>query len=772
MKWYWVVGVIAGIIGVGGGMTIQALRSEPAHWLVEEVTGVDKWEYHKPIFGKASITQRFTSQAPILTRIDVLVVDLKRQSPRSPLTLELFAEGSSQPIRTVQVSGELVRDDYYLPFSFAPVPDAGGRTFHFRLEAPEASADAPYAVRLTEDKQSIAFQYYRQTTKWALFQHWIEQHQNEVLTLVSTLILTLLAICLIPQAATEQRMWLWVALTITLLAGTFLQAQLISVLAGDPGGDAYYYLVAAKQISQGINPLAQWSYRLPAYPVLLVPAVLPAIPDMLWGRLVGIGITLGTAGALILLARELKFKSIVGLVAMAWLYFNTSFLITSLRPRPYTFFGLFLLLSVALMFRVRTLTHAVLWGILLGIMGMTRQEAYVPTMILGFGFLVILLARKLPLRQLVMYLLAAAVPLLLIVSPYFYANYRERGNPLATSYFNRHDLPLPKSLNEFWNHHLVRARTSLGTVWLPSSQVRLRAGAGFKLAGVLALVAAVSLARQRFLRRVELQPLADVVAVLAAAGLGVLLVRWLFWAGESWTQAINILLLAAFIWGIVEIIRVGRWRGVLVAAVAASQLLIATLFHPAPKHYQQTYPFLALAIAAALLPLFGMPIRRDEPLPLPWWRHSLRLSPLMLLLAILGAANIRQLENAVDELNYPAAPYHAATMLAERLETYSGNVAAEVDYGGGDGIYRLHSYQQSRFALYEEKSLTPAQQLEWLCQRDIRYIVDHDDLPYLTLHQDPTYADSFKFLFDENAHGRNSRLFRVSAYEFSQENCK
>lgn len=765
MKWYSFAGIGIAIVVAGIGITIQALRLTPADWLVEEVAGVDSYTYHRPFFGDREVRRSFKVTSPTLSRIDVLIVDLKRKSNHTPITLELYLQNSSEVLRKITVPGEQVRDDYYLPFSFTPIENAAGRDFTFTLKAPNVAADFPYAVRVTPDKQGIAYSYFESRNQLFIVQHWLEEHRQKVTILFVTMVLAGLTIWLIPQAARSRR-WLRVSLGLVLLFGTLFQLNLIPLLTGDAGGDAYYYLVAAKQISQGINPLAQWSLRLPFYPLLLLPAVSTHIPDLLWGRLLGVGITIGIALALLALARELRLPAVVAVAAMAWLYFNTSFVITSLRPRPYTLFGFLLLLSTTLVFRVRTRTHALLWGTLLGIMGMTRQEAYVPIMILGAGYLVILLKRQLSWRLLVQYLLLAAWPLLLIISPYFYANYKDQGNPFSSSYFNRSDIPLPASFDEFWHNHLVRARNSLATVWLPSTQVRIRTGLRREFIGIMVAMVLLRLLRRRLPNRADSQWMIDVGSAFVMVFLAMVFVRWLFFQGPSWTQSINILVVAAMILGGAEIIRVGRWRGVLVMAVLLSQLVTATLFHPAPKHYQQTYPFLALGIAAVLLPLAGVPTRQEQLTSrLPVWRQSLRLAPLVLLLSLLGIVTLQQYENAIDDQNYPAAPFYVTTAAAEELEQYPpGQAAAEVDYAEGDGMYRLHSYQQLQLTPLAEH-LPSAGQWKWLCQHHIRYLVDHDDLSLFTIHEEPVYARYFKFLFEKKAPARDNRLFRVRVFE-------
>ncbi len=748
-----------------GGIFIWS--RQPTDWLVAETVGIDKYESHVPFYGDKVVSQQFAAASETLSRIDVLVVDYKGKAPRAPITLRLYEEPGHGLVRTANSSGGVVKDDYPLPFLFAAVREVAGRTFSFTVAASDATSQAPYAVRLTETGD-VAFAYYQIRTNAFAAGQWFLQHQRPISIFVLTVGVGILAAWLVPGAAAYKGQ-LRLLMVLILVAGALLQINTIRFLAGDPGGDAYYYLVAANQMVHGVNPLAGLSFRLPFYSVLLAPAIFTGVPDLLWGRAVGVLATAGVALTLMYLSASLRFRPVVGALAAAILYLSSDYVLTGLRPRPHAVFAWLLLLSLVLLFRIRTIKQAAWWGVVLGLMGMTRQEAYLPIAIMGVAFLVMLVARLSP-AKIVFFLAAAALPMFIILSPYFYYNFQQYGNPLESPYFHQTGTPTAKTWEQF-SSNVDKARGYLTSIWLPSEEagISLRFERNIlPVLGVslLAYIAFQVLRRQQLIQGVKSWPVPifEMLGLAAAAGVIVILWRWLFNGGRNWGQELNFVMVVATVIGVVELLRVGRWRGLVVAAVMLSQLAAATWFNPIPRLYHQAYPLLALGAAAVLLRLFGVPTAKRDARPVRLWRLSGRVAPLVLLVGLLGVNSIINLDNAIDALNHPAASYYVATAAAERMENFEGRTAAEVNNDEGDGIYSLHSYQQYRFQQFEQ-DISAAEQWQWLCANNIDYVVDNDDLDRLTVLYDKAYRNKFRFLFEEKTIGRDDARYRISVYE-------
>lgn len=770
-KVVWLVTVVVTLLAVALGSIFVGGR-QPVDWLVAETVGIDKYESHVPFYGDKVISQQFTAASETLSRIDILVVSYKKKAPSVLIVLRLYEEPGHVLVRTVSSSGAVVKDDHYLPFIFAAVPKAAGRTFSFTVTASDATSQAPYAVRLTETGD-VAFSYYQNRTSAFVAGQWFLRNLRQVSIFVLITGIGIWAAWLVPRAAAYKGQ-LRLLMVLILVAGTLLQINTIRWLAGDPGGDAYYYLVAANQIVHGVNPLASLSFRLPVYSALLIPATFPGVPDLLWGRAVGVLATAGVALVLMYLSASLDFRPVVGALAAAILYLSSDYVLTGLRPRPHAVFAFLLLFCLVLLFRIRTIKQAAGWGVALGLMGMTRQEAYPPIVIMGVAFFVMLVARRLPPTKIALFLAAAALPMFIIVSPYFYYNFQQYGNPWESPYFHQTGTPTAKTWEKF-SSNIDEARGYLNRIWLPSSNpgISLRFEHNIFPGLAVSLLAYVifhACRRCQSVQKIKTGPMWEILGLMATAGIVVVLWRWLLNDGRSWEQEINYVMVVATVIGVVELLRVGRWRGLVIVAVMLSQLAAATWFNPIPRLYQSAYPLLALGVVAILLPLFGVPTAKRDALSVRPWLSG-RVAPLFLLVGLLGTNSIINLDNAIDALNHPAAPYYVATTAAERMEDFEGRAAAEVNNDEGDGIYSLHSYQQYRFQQFEE-DISVAEQWQWLCANNIQYVVDNDDLDRLAVLYDEAYRSKFRFLFEEKTVGRDDSRYRVSVHEFTgREDC-
>ncbi|HLD25825.1 MAG TPA: hypothetical protein VJC05_02180 [Candidatus Andersenbacteria bacterium] len=746
----WLVALLATTLVLAAGI-IQGNR--PIDWLAAETIGIDKYEAHSPLYGDRTIEQLLSVASPTLSRLDVLIVDFKHKQPKAPIILQIKDTQSGEQLREITIPTPALADDAYVTFPVPTLSETAGRPLRLTLAAPQASREAPYAVRRTADGD-ITYRYYREAKQAVAWQEFVRQNQRAVQAGALAVIFSALALWLVPRAAGSKK-YLITLVVLVILIGSALQFNLMQYLNGDPGGDSYYYLVAADQLSRGVNPLSDWSFRLPFYSLLLTPATSTDIPDLLWGRIVGILAAIGTTLSLILLAKALGFRPLVGALSAALLYLSSDYLLTSVRPRPHAVFTFLLLLATALLFRVRTPRQIILWSILLGLMGMTRQEAHPAIALLGLGFLVLLVRRHLAPRQMALHLAAATIPLLLILSPYFYENYRQYGNPFDSPYLHQTDTPTAKTIGDL-RYNIDRARDKLFQAWLPTSVNGVPRSAYPLLAGcTLALATAFGL-RQRFPEQPRF--FTNLFSLATAGALAWGLFSALLLDGHSWSLELNLFLLAAAGIGFLELLHVGRWRAGLVLSILATQVAIAAWFNPIPRLFQQAYPLVALGSAALLVSLIGRPT-------------TLKIAPLVVLLTWVGVNTLTGLDNGIDALNYPAAPYYVATEAAEQLEQYPlGNVAAEVDYQQGDGIFSLHSYQQLRFALFQQ-DIAPAEQITWLCQNHIRYVVDNDDLSRFTALADPAYENRFNFLFDKKTLGYHNRPHRISVHEFNTASC-
>ncbi|MFZ5917799.1 MAG: DUF6541 family protein [Chloroflexota bacterium] len=91
------------------------------------------------IAGERSVGQTFVALDDGLSRIDVLLATYARHnSGRLVFGLRQAPAGADDLVR-IEVEAATIRDNAYHAFRFDPIPDSGGRSFYFFLQAPEAA---------------------------------------------------------------------------------------------------------------------------------------------------------------------------------------------------------------------------------------------------------------------------------------------------------------------------------------------------------------------------------------------------------------------------------------------------------------------------------------------------------------------------------------------------------------------------------------------------------------------------------------------------------
>lgn len=777
---------------IAAGVIVTILK-QPATKLIDQIIGIDKWEHHRTFAGSKNISQSFKPASETLAGVSVLVVDFKRQASRAPITFNLNEQKTGENIRQVIVDGHQIADDYYVPFMFEPV-DVQDKTFEFTLSSPEENILTPYAVRLTEDGNlvpsgyfkegnkaypniDIAFGYFASTTKGVLFKQWLSKNHSSVAQLVwATLFLSAIVFTtiLINRYHLSSNQAALVLLVLVVLAGTIIQLKTIPYLKGAVGGDAYGYLLVADQIRNGINPLSLDTFRLPGYPLLLLPAMSPLIPDLLWGRLVGVISTIGIAFSLWILQRKKQLHPAIPALTMGLLYINRDFLITSLRPRPYITIAFLLILVVSLFFYIRKTKHIFWWSILLGFTAMVRQETFLPITLLGIALLISLLTRRLPIKTIIFRLIAAGLPLIIIISPYFYYNNQHYDSPFGSPYLsnNNIDLKRPHSVSDFINYNLTQANIALSSAW--SFYAEHPQGLAldkdliiifFIIAGIYIVVHIPTTQRHRsyFLNKQYFTALLFFILNLSFISA----LSSIIFYGPKDLDFFNKILAVALVIGTIEMLRKIRWSGLLILLILITQLAIATWFQPFPKHYMQSFPFMALIMAIGLTSILSFTpgltsgVRQRK-------LSILQINFLAAAIIIVGIVSINRLDLKIDSHNYPAAPFYANVGAAEDMEKYQGQAASEIDTTNHNGIYLFHTYQQHKLTEYE-LDLNVHQQLNWLCEKNIMYLMDNNFLELFTVHIDEQYKEHFQPLFSRKTIGRNDTEYRTDVYVFDKQ---
>ena len=436
--------------------------------------GIDAFEYHAPLFGRHTQSQDIVADQSIEV-IGALIVPLRRTAPVPDVEMTLTDPASGQVLQHHTIPGAALSDDAFTYVHLDPPIEQAG-SLRVVLSAPAATAENAVGVRFhprnvypagerlfdgqTRDGD-LALSWQRRLPLWHIIQKSAQQHPEQARVLGQAALVSALAVLLanaplwirLPAA---RRQWIEIGL-LALLALATIGSRLpaLTIMGGVSGGDPYNYLFITDRISKGENPLND--KRLPGYPLLLLPAYMTDLDDQQWMRLVNIISAGGTVFMTGLLARALGLPWSIQLCAALLLAWQKDFYWTSLRPEAYTPYAFLLISALVLFFSLTTWPRRLLFGFLLGYAAMTRQEGFVLAAVLGVAAALHLLVTHVRTdahapsrsRELLTSYLAAFLPALLVVAPFFLNNAIAYGNPFYTPYFEGERLTIVDSWPAF-----------------------------------------------------------------------------------------------------------------------------------------------------------------------------------------------------------------------------------------------------------------------------------------------------------------------------------
>jgi len=115
------------------------------------------YEFQPPLFGseklfkEVKLEQEFFPQKDNLTAIGLSVRNFNLQA-KGDIILKLFSDGKK--IRESVVSGYVIGDGDLVKFKFEAVPDSLGKTFVYRLIAPEVDEEKAFEIYTTNKKSN------------------------------------------------------------------------------------------------------------------------------------------------------------------------------------------------------------------------------------------------------------------------------------------------------------------------------------------------------------------------------------------------------------------------------------------------------------------------------------------------------------------------------------------------------------------------------------------------------------------------------------------
>lgn len=761
------------VVGAIGAFSVLPIKA----WHIVS-PGLDAYRAHTPLFAQRTVSQTLQAAYPI-TGLAFIMVDYQHANQPTDVTVTV---SDSTMIATGIIPAPDIHDDMFARVVFDKPLSAQG-TVTIELQAPQATKETMVAVRFDPEHTDLsqprteygvyktgmyALQVQEKLPLWRylvnLF-HTNEQRWYYIATATGAVLLAVaLAFRLGWQSIPHQyhRPMEYAVLGLLLIVAAWSRLSIIPHLGGASGGDPYNYLFITKSIVQGENPLSG-EKRLPGFPLLLVPSFLNQHNDDVAAmRIISILSAAGSLWMLSLLAKNLHLPWSIQLLAPAALAWQKDFFWTSLRPEPYTFFTFLLLTALVLVLSARQPWQQILYGLVLGYAAMTRQEGFLLA-VLMFVISLFLWRAYIPAETKKFFswptlyaYLRMYLPALLVVSPFFITNITTYGNPFFTPYFEGDRLQIVDSWAAF-KDNAGAAWGVLGSSWRTNWDELER----YDVFAPLFITALLILLGWNYLW-LKTNILKNRWSELVVLGCGILIsVVVIFAAGttqSSFNSIVPPVVAAVTISSLIPFLVVTGWRGVAVILVLASQLLIATWFHPFAKHYQQSFPLILLVLVTGLLAPAIRHIRIASVSPEDYRLVISSLAIAVLVpLAIITAIPLTKVHVEIDNNNAAAALDSVLYRAVKAAMRYDG------PYGADQPYLQARLYFEDDASYFLDETTTAAQEAAWIRENGVRTMVVTNDGGAFT-HAQPTWQKAASF----KAEGKGDQLYESFVYRIPQ----
>ena len=713
--------------------------------------GVDTHAAHKPIYGEKTISQTITTEHQT-TGIGAIIVNLQKPKEFADSHVEIINDATGATLISQSIPASSIKDDSFAYTSFPDRPIPAQTDIRIVFSAPNATNKNLLGVRFNPKDGALALSITEKVPAWKFIQTIASQKGNTLPYVLTAVALSLLGGLAALLTSYNKKGW-WIILGLFIGTSFILRVIVIPQFGGVSGGDAYNYLSISDAILEGKNPFAN-TKRLPGYPLILAPFYGSGLfDDQQVMRYVQSLASIGGIVLIVIIARSLHLSWPVAFLTGIIIASQKDYFATSLRPEPYSIFTFLLLLSVFLFSRShekRILWQLPLFGITLGYSAMTRQEGFVLAALLGAcslvyeGYRIYKERNRKTTIDSIKTLVAMYAPALVLVFPFFIHNFYTYGHPLYTEYLEGDRLQIVDSYFAFQDA-IGATWGIIGSMWKTSWDELVRLPFMTPLFFIPTLLlwgwyGAFTYTKHKAPSWIN--PVITSVAWVALLAIS-LFAKPLF---VSTISAVTASLLFASI--PIFIMRT-KMRGVVILLVAISQILIATWFHPFPKHYQQSYPFIALVLATGLLSW----LQSKKKLPIA---TSLALTslPFLLVALFLSQKMNAEIDNYNEEVALDSVSYRAARA--------ARNLPGPIGFDQAYLPARLYFDPEAKY-FPDEDNPTQQMEQEWLEKTPLKTLVITNGNNVFK-----TPAKNWELLQTFKAAGEDEKIFESAIYSIPE----
>lgn len=619
--------------------------------------GVDTYAAHKPIYGEKTTSQTITTKHQT-TGIGAIIVNLRKSKPLADAHITITDNTTGATLVSQHIPAASIKDDSFAPVAFPDTPIPAQTDIQITLSAPNATNQNLLGIRFNPNDGALALSFTEKVPAWKSIYTTASQKGDTLPYVLTAVGLSLLSALAAHFSSYNKKTW-WIILGFFIGTSFILRAIVIPQFGGVSGGDAYNYLSISDAILEGKNPFAN-TKRLPGYPLILTPFYGSGLFDdqrvMRYTQSVA---SIGGIVLIVIIARSLRLSWPVAFLTGIILASQKDYFATSLRPEPYSIFTFLLLLSIYLFFQShdkRKLWQLILFGITLGYSAMTRQEGFVLAVLLSTcslayeGYRVFKERSREAYIESVKTLAAMYVPALVLVFPFFIHNFYTYGHPLYTEYLEGDRLQIVDSYFAFQDA-MGATWGIIGSMWKTSWDELVRLPFTTPLFFIPIILLWIWYGICTYAKK-NIPPW---IVPLITSAAWVTIVTISLFAKSLFVSNISAITASLLFASIPIFLIQTKMRGLVILLVAISQILIATWFHPFPKHYQQSYPFITIILATGLLSW----LQSKKKLPIA---TSLALTslPFLLVAIFLSQKMNAEIDNYNEDVALDSVSYRAA----------------------------------------------------------------------------------------------------------------